>query len=397
MSVTFDYAAARMAGLLRPKRRGLAGSPKRPTQPGISVVIPSRNGKELLAAQLAAIVPHVMETIVVDNGSDDGTAEWLRREWPAVRVDLSASPLSFAHAVNSGIGRARFSHLCLLNNDMLVSPGFFEALRAPFETIPELFCTTAQILFPPGVRREETGKAVMAQSQPEDFPLRCDEPQPGEDQTFVLYGSGGCSLYDAEKLRALGCLDEGYRPAYVEDLDVGYRAWQRGWPTVYCAKAVVEHRHRATTSRYYTEAQLGAILEENYLKFLARAVYDRGTFGRLWRQALDRLNLTAERESSHAALAKAAAIAWAGGPRDKPECVEDSFLALTNGKVANFPGRNLVGTACVKAVDRLSEPSAELIGEYREVVLVAADKTSPEYQAACEWAGRKWGTAPVPA
>ena len=88
----------------------------------------------------------------------------------------------------------------------------------------------------------------------------------------MLYGSGGCSLYDAAKLRALGNVDEVYEPAYVEDLDLGYRAWQRGWPSVYVAGAVVEHRHRATTSRYYTEAQLARILEINYLRFVARAV-----------------------------------------------------------------------------------------------------------------------------
>ncbi len=98
----------------------------------------------------------------------------------------------------------------------------------------------------------------------------------------MLYGSGGCSLYDAAKLRALGGMDEAYDPAYVEDLDIGYRAWQRGWPTVYVAGAVVEHRHRATTSRYYTGEQLDEILEINYLRFVARAVASPDVFRRLW-------------------------------------------------------------------------------------------------------------------
>ena len=123
---------------------------------------------------------------------------------------------------------------------------------------------------------------MFAQSAPTDFPVRCDEPLPGEDGTWVLYGSGGCSLYDAAKLRELGNVDEVYEPAYVEDLDLGYRAWQRGWPSVYVAGAVVEHRHRATTTRYYTEEQLSRILEINYLRFVARAVSDAKVFRRLW-------------------------------------------------------------------------------------------------------------------
>jgi len=68
----------------------------------------------------------------------------------------------------------------------------------------------------------------------------------------VLYGSGGCSLYDAGKLRELGGLDEVYQPAYVEDLDLGFRAWQKGWPSVFVQAARVVHKHRTTTSRYYS-------------------------------------------------------------------------------------------------------------------------------------------------
>jgi glycosyltransferase involved in cell wall biosynthesis len=104
-----------------------AGGPAR-LPPGISVVIPSRNGRALLAAQLPGIARELTgpsEAIVVDNGSSDGTAQWLASEWPALQVEVSAEPLSFAAAVNRGIGRARYSHVCLLNNDMLLEPGFF--------------------------------------------------------------------------------------------------------------------------------------------------------------------------------------------------------------------------------------------------------------------------------
>ena len=245
--------------------------------------------------------------------------------------------------MNRGIARARYSHVCLLNNDMLIEPGFFGALREAFDRVPDLFCASAQIRFPPGVRREETGKTVMARHGPLDFPIRCDEPLAAEDHTYVLYGSGGCSLYDASKLRALGGVDEAYQPAYVEDLDLGYRAWRRGWPTVYAAGAVVEHRHRATTSRYFTADELERILEINYLKFLARSVGDAALFRRLWAQATLRLRLLAGRPAARAALRAAPALALAGAVRQSPAAPgaesEPSFLALTDGSVALFPGR----------------------------------------------------------
>lgn len=358
------------------------------------MVIPSRNGKELLAAQLPGVVadlPAPGEILVIDNGSDDGTEAWLRGAWPQVQVEVSREPLSFARAVNQGVDRARFSHVCLLNNDMLLEPSFFRPLAEAFGKVPDLFCATAQIRFPPGVRREETGKAVMAQAQPDDFPLRCEEPLPGEDETYVLYGSGGCSLYDAAKLRALGGVDTAYEPAYVEDLDLGYRAWQRGWPSVYVAGAQVEHRHRATTSRFYTAAELDAILEVNYLKFVAGSVAAPSTFRRLWKQALNRLRLRAQnQEAARQALLQAAAIARSGGPATASEIPEEEILALTNGSLWMFPGRSpaprprvlFVGSSPQAMLAKMKNAAAEC-----DPVLLAftdaAAPPSPEVLACC--------------
>jgi GT2 family glycosyltransferase len=373
-----------MAGAIRPKwyRTPTVASAALPA--GISVVIPSRNGRHLLAAQLPGILEQApSEIVVVDNGSDDGTAEWLRGGWPEIRVEVSAAPLSFSRAVNRGIREARYSHVCLLNNDMLTEPGFFTALRRAFDRLPDLFCATAQIRFPEGVRREETGKAVMARSSPDDFPVRCDEPLPGEDLTWVLYGSGGCSLYDAAMLRSLGDMDETYEPAYVEDMDIGWRAWQQGRPTVYVAGAVVEHRHRATTSRYYSAAELERVLEINYLRFLVRAVDSRRLFRRLWGEALERL----ERRFPEL-VAEAPGIAMDGGRMVEVRYAEEKFLALTDGSVAVFPGEG-TGGVLLEAVETLAPPTPDLLQRYEEVVVVRGAQDGPAFRAALELSARK--------
>jgi GT2 family glycosyltransferase len=271
-----------------------------------------------------------------------------------------------------------------LNNDMLLEADFFAALRDAFDKVPGLFCATAQIRFPAGVRREETGKAVMAQAHRDDFPIRCDEPAAGEDLTWVLYGSGGCSLYDAGMLRALGGMDEAYAPAYVEDLDVGYRAWQFGWPTVFVAGALVEHRHRATTSRYYTEAQLAEVLETNYLKFLARAVADGPLFRKLWKAGIGRL-----RRRKDSALRHAMRLALAGGPAERGRYPEERILALTAGDVAQFPGGDAGAPALVTFAERLERPPAEVLERHCEVVLVRRGKELA-LRTAMEWTEKKW-------
>jgi GT2 family glycosyltransferase len=289
-----------------PRRSFRTGS----VEPGISLVIPTRDGQALLAAMLPAVVDdvrrHTAEIIVVDNGSSDNTAAFLREQYPSVRLEISPTPLSFSEAVNRGIETARFSHVVLLNNDMLIEPGFFEALKAAFDHRPDLFCATAQIFFPEGHRREETGLCFWRQDPGEDFPVYCAEPEAAEDGTLVLYGSGGCSMYDTTKLRELGGFDEVYRPAYVEDLDIGYRGWQHGWPTVFCAGARVEHRHRATTSRYYQTEYLDFLVERNYLRFLVRATGD--IFPELWREAILRLRERAI--TGDAAARRALRTAW---------------------------------------------------------------------------------------
>jgi len=302
---------------------------------GVTVVIPSRDGRDLLGTLLPGLEPAAdLEIIVSDNGSTDGTARWLAEHHPHIRVIETVKPLSFARAVNLGIAAARFRHTLLLNNDMVLEPGFVEALRAAFREVPDLFCSTAQIFFPPGVRREETGKAVWRQENPLDFPVRCDDPIPGEDLTWVLYGSGGCSLFDTAKLRALGGVSEIYDPAYVEDLDFGYRAWKQGWPTVFCANAGVEHRHRATTARFFTPRQLGTFVEINYLRFLVHAVGSPDLFRRLWREAIRRLQLNNSLDALRALPKPGPMPAPAAGPLSETE-----ILALGNGDIAIFRGQ----------------------------------------------------------
>jgi GT2 family glycosyltransferase/glycosyltransferase involved in cell wall biosynthesis len=323
--------------------------PRPDLQPGITVVIPSRDGRDLLQEMLPPILTQLTtgEIIVVDNGSSDGTPDFLAREHPYIRVLRHDQPLSFANAVNQGIHEARYNRTLLLNNDMLAEPGFIAALDDAFHQVPDLFCSTAQILFPPGVRREETGKAVWRRTNDLDFPVRCDDPIPGEDLTWVLYGSGGCSLFDTAKLVALGGVSELYDPAYVEDLDFGYRAWKRGWPSVYCALARVEHRHRSTTSRFYSERQIDFFVERNYLRFLANAVTDPGLFRQLWVQAIRRLQLQAMQGRAAALDALRDVPKIAPARESTAHLSGPAIFALTNGDVAVFQGAQHPGQSPV--------------------------------------------------
>ncbi len=137
-----------------------------------------------------------------------------------------------------------------------------------------------------------------------------------------------------------------YDPAYVEDLDLGFRAWQQEWPSVFVAGARVVHMHRTTTSRYYSPEFLNRILELNYLRFVARTVAGPRVFRRMWREAVRRLNLLGAKTTPDRAAMAALAEAWrapfwgrASGAGGVLTPNEDHILAIGSGAVTVVPGR----------------------------------------------------------
>jgi O-antigen biosynthesis protein len=367
---------------------------------GVSVVIPSRNGREMLARSLPLVVEQISrgEVIVVDNGSEDGTAEFVRTHFTAVRLLHSVEPLAFAAAVNRGVRAARFSHICPLNNDMAVAPGFFRELERAFDRFPGLFCAAPQVFLPPGLARQETGKMVIRTApSPSDFALRADTPVPGEDLTYAIYGSSGCSLFDADRLLALGSFDEIYRPAYVEDCDLGFRAWQQGWPTVFVAGAHVVHEHRATMSKLFSKEKLDAMVAEHWLLFLARTVRNPRVFRRYWKHAMAR--------------ASADGIIDGRMPERTAVLDDDEIIALCNGSVTVFPGKQPVngqlnctnglplpdsipsGAVVLALVLETGPVPDELLAVCAEVVTVRRDPAS--FRAALRQTIRKWGRLTV--
>ena len=166
-------------------------------------------------------------------------------------------------------------------------------LEHAFEQVPDLFCATASAGAAGGLR-------------------------------YALHGSGCCSVYDTAKFRDLGGLDPAYSTSEAASLDLCYRAWQRGWPTVAVAGGPAPED--------------GEPLD--HLRFLARAVSDPKVFRRLWAQAVARLHDEARPgNAAWAALRQAPAIALGGGPWYRCRFPENLFLALTNGTVTVFPGK----------------------------------------------------------
>ena len=212
------------------------------------------DGKDLLASGLPSVIeavrvdgrPH--EIMVVDNGSTDGSVEYLKESFPQVRVLALKENLGFAEGNNAGVRAARHDTVVLLNNDMIVDPGFLGPLLRGFG--PGTFAVSSQIfLQDPSKRREETGKttAVFRRGMI-DFSHREVEGPPYPRNYYpVFWAGGGSSAFDRKKFLALGGFQDIYAPAYVEDTDLSYQAWRIGWEVLLAPESIVYHAHRASS------------------------------------------------------------------------------------------------------------------------------------------------------
>ena len=101
--------------------------------PDVSIIVVTWNGRHFLEPCLSAVEAQqdvTFETIVVDNGSEDGTADFVRQQFPSVRVIALQRNLGFAGGNNAGAAVARGRYVAFLNNDTVAEPGWLSALRA---------------------------------------------------------------------------------------------------------------------------------------------------------------------------------------------------------------------------------------------------------------------------
>ena len=243
-----------------------------------SVVIPNWNGKDLLEKYLSSVIEALAgnpknEIIVVDNGSSDGSAEFVRSRFPQVKVIPLQENLGFGGGCNAGVRAATNDIVVLLNSDMRVAPGFLAPLLEGFGD-PDVFSVSCQIFFSdPKKVREETG---LTQAWWQDGGLRVrHRNDPAIDRAYpCFYGGGGSCAFDRRKFLELGGFDPLLEPFYLEDTDLGYMAWKRGWKVLYEPRSVVYHEHRGTIGKRFSEVQIQAVLKKNFLLFCWKNIHE---------------------------------------------------------------------------------------------------------------------------
>ncbi len=256
---------------------------RRPGTRSASIVIPSWNARDLLEKYLPSVIAATRtnpgnEIIVVDNGSTDGTADFLRRNFPQVRLLALPENQGFGGGSNAGIAVASNDIVVLLNNDMRVEPDFLAPLLEGF-TDDTVFAVSCQIFFSdPDKPREETG---LTEGWWENGSLRVGHRLDNQVVTRFpcFYGGGGSCAFDRRKFLELGGFDPILSPFYLEDTDLGYEAWKRGWKVFFEPRSRVYHEHRGTIGKRFTDDQIQAVLQKNFILFCWKNIHE-------WRRLL---------------------------------------------------------------------------------------------------------------
>jgi len=254
-------------------RRHLA--PSRAAELRASVVIPNWNGRDLLAKYLPSVVEAMAghEVIVVDNGSEDGSAEFVRERFPGVKVLALPENLGFGGGSNAGFREASGDIVVLLNSDMRVAPDFLAPLLEGFRD-PDVFAVSCQIFFSdPNKTREETG-LTQAWWQEGGLRVRHRLDDAVTDLFPCFYGGGGSCAFDRAKFLELGGFDHLLAPFYLEDTDLGYMAWKRGWKVLYQPRSVVFHEHRGTIGKKFSADYIQGVLRKNFLLFTWKNIHE---------------------------------------------------------------------------------------------------------------------------
>ncbi len=245
--------------------------------PSATLLVLNWNGRHLLEECIPALeraVRHVgggHQILVVDNGSTDDSVEWLRDHHPGVDLLQLPENLGFSEGNNRGVEAATHPVVVLLNNDMIVSKDFLQPLLDGFAD-PGVFAVSAQVEFPPGKRREETGQ-TEGRFRQGFLHLAHAEIRPyhyTRKRTPVLWGGGGSTAFRRDCYLQLGGFSDLFSPCYFEDTDLSYRAWRRGWKVFLAAESRVLHKHRSSTSRRFTEKELAIVVEERRLWYIWR-------------------------------------------------------------------------------------------------------------------------------
>lgn len=247
----------------------------------ISVIIPNWNGKEKLAQNLAKILKlkEVSEFIVSDDASTDESVDFIKKNFPDVKVIENKINKGFPSNVNIGVKASIGDLIFLLNTDAIPNEDCLEFVIPHFKDskIFSVSCNTG-------------GNWSWAKFEDGFFWHYQIEKSDNLQTHQTLWASGGSGIFRKRVWDELGGLDQLYNPFYEEDVDIGYRATKRGYINLWEPRAKVEHHKDLSLTLPFANAERKekGVIEENFSKEYIAKIAQRNQLRFIWKNITDK-------------------------------------------------------------------------------------------------------------
>lgn len=215
-----------------------------------TVIIPNYNGIRYIEDCLSSLAGEPARVILVDNGSTDGSRELVEKKFPQTEIIALEQNQGFCQAVNLGVEASKTTYVILLNNDTRVEKGFVRALENALDRDKKACSGSAQMVnLRQPTQIDDAGDYYCALGWA--FAAGKDRPREKYQTPREIFSAcGGACIYRREVFLQIGMLDENHF-AYLEDVDLGYRARLFGYRSLYVPEAVVYHAGSASSGSRY--------------------------------------------------------------------------------------------------------------------------------------------------
>jgi GT2 family glycosyltransferase len=221
--------------------------------PEISVIVLNWNGKHFLEICLGSLRKQTFrdfEVILVDNGSEDGSAEYVRTHFPEVHLVALSQNLGFCGGNNAGYEHTKGDIVVLLNNDTEVHPDWLLELHNAAARYPNAGSFASKMLyFDERDRLDNCGFGLTSAGLTVDHGRGEIDGIAWAEPRSVFGACAGAGAYRRSMIEKIGFLDNDFFTFY-EDVDLAFRAQLRGYDCVFIPGAIVYHRYRATMNKY---------------------------------------------------------------------------------------------------------------------------------------------------
>ncbi len=237
----------------------------------LALIVPTWNGAAYIRDCLSSVERQLQAgdtIIVVDNGSLDGTPDLVEHHFPRVQVLRQEFNRGYGGGANFGITQAPADAIVILNQDVVFREGCLVALRRRLE-ISGPAVIGCKLLYPDGRTLQHAGGIIrMPRAEPDHYGYRKLDTGDYAQVAEMDYVTGALFVIDRQVLRTIGGFDEGFFPAYYEEVDYCYRAREAGFPVIYEPEAVAIHYESQSYGQFsipYTQA-----MSRGRLRFLLK-------------------------------------------------------------------------------------------------------------------------------